>query len=296
MTSDLAQLPTRQDLALPRAGYWHRVWRRVRRDPVAVGAMLIILAIVCAAIFAPWIAPHDPYKGIILNRLRPPGTPGYWLGTDEIGRDLLSRMIFGGRLSLFAGIAPVIAALLIGGGLGVVAGFCGGRINSLIMRAMDVLLAFPSVLLAVAICGALGTGIGNNVLALTIVFVPAIARVAESATTQTRSNDFVDAARAAGGSALSVMFTHVLPNVLAPLVVFATSVVSVSLILASGLSFLGLGAVPPQAEWGLMLNSLRPMLYINPVIAAMPGVMIFALSMSFNLLSDALRSAMDVRL
>jgi peptide/nickel transport system permease protein len=261
-----------------------------------MGTMLIIAAIVGAAIFAPWIAPYDPYKGIILDRLKPPGTPGHWFGTDEIGRDLLSRMIFGGRLSLFAGMAPVFAALVIGGGLGLVAGFMGGRINSLIMRVMDVLLAFPSVLLAVAICGALGTGIGNNVLALTIVFVPAITRVAESVATQVRANDFVDAARAAGGGTLSIMFTHVLPNVLAPLVVFSTSLVSISLILASGLSFLGLGAVPPQAEWGLMLNSLRPMLYIDPLIAVMPGVMIFALSMSFNLLSDALRGAMDVRL
>jgi peptide/nickel transport system permease protein len=296
MTTTLLTGEADLELASSSPGYWHRVWGRVRRDPVALVTMLIIAAIVGAAIFAPWIAPYDPYKGVILDRLKPPGTPGHWLGTDDIGRDLLSRMIFGGRLSLFAGMAPVFAALVIGGGLGLVAGFMGGRINSLIMRVMDVLLAFPSVLLAVAICGALGTGIGNNVLALTIVFVPAITRVAESVATQVRSNDFVDAARAAGGGTLSIMFTHVVPNVLAPVVVFATSLVSISLILASGLSFLGLGAVPPQAEWGLMLNSLRPMLYIDPMIAVMPGVMIFALSMSFNLLSDALRGAMDVRL
>ena len=164
-----------------------------------------------------------------------------------------------------------------------------------IMRTMDVFYAFPSVLLAIAIAGALGGGINNAILSLTVVFIPPIARVAESVTTQVRSLDYVEAARASGASSLRIVRVHVLANVLGAIFVYATSLISVSIILASGLSFLGLGTKPPEPEWGLMLNELRQAIYVNPYVAALPGVMIFMTSLSFNLLSDGLRSAMDLK-
>jgi peptide/nickel transport system permease protein len=276
-------------------GYWGGVFRRLLRDKVAVACALILIAIVLAAIFAPYVAPVDPAKGSVLKRLQPIGTEGFPLGSDELGRDMLSRLIFGGRLSLLMGISPVFFALVIGGFLGIVAGFVGGRVNTVIMRTVDVFFAFPSVLLAVAISGALGAGIANALLALTIVFIPPIARVAESVTTQVRSLDFVEAARASGASAFTIIRVHILGNVLGPIFVYATSLVSVSMILAAGLSFLGLGTKPPDPEWGLMLNTLRTAIYIQPWVAALPGVLIFIVSISFNLLSDGLRSAMDVQ-
>jgi peptide/nickel transport system permease protein len=208
---------------------------------------------------------------------------------------MLSRLIYGGRLSLFMGVMPVVNALVIGGLLGIIAGFVGGRVNMLIMRTMDIFYAFPSVLLAIAISGALGAGIGNAILSLTIVFVPPIARVSESVTTQVRNLDYVEAARASGVSTARIIRVHVLANVLGTIFIYATGLVSVSVILASGLSFLGLGTKPPEPEWGLMLNTLRQAIYVNPYVAALPGLMIFLTSLSFNLLSDGLRSGMDVR-
>ncbi len=284
------------EAAPPRtAGYWTGVWRRLRRDPVAIGAALVILALILMAIFAPYLAPADPFRGSSLRRLRPIGTAGFPLGTDELGRDMLSRLIFGARLSLFMGITPVIIAFFVGSAIGVAAGYAGGRVNTLVMRTIDVFYAFPSVLLAVALSGALGAGLGNALVSLTIVFVPQIARVAEAVTTQVRGRDYVEAARASGAGALTIVRVHVLGNVLGPIFVYATSLISVSMILASGLSFLGLGVRPPEPEWGLMLNTLRTALYIQPWLAALPGVMIFATSIAFNLLADGLRSAMDVK-
>jgi peptide/nickel transport system permease protein len=276
-------------------GYWATVWRRFRRDPVAVGALAMIAIIVLMAILAPWIAPQDPYKGMTLRRLRPPGTDGFPLGTDELGRDMLSRLIYGARLSLFMGVTPVFLALFIGGTIGIAAGYIGGWVNSILMRTMDVFFAFPSVLLAIALSGAMGAGIVNGLISLTVVFIPPIARVAESVTTGVRTLDYVDAARASGGGAISIIRHHVLGNVLGPIFVYAMSLIAVSMILASGLSFLGLGVKPPDPEWGLMLNTLRTALYTQPILCALPGVMIFVTSISFNLLTDGLRSAMDIK-
>jgi peptide/nickel transport system permease protein len=276
-------------------GYWGMVVRRLARDPVSTACALVIVAIALAAVLAPWLGLADPYQGSMIRRLRPVGTVGYPLGTDELGRDMLARLIYGGRLSLMLGLSPVTLAFLVGTTLGVIAGYVGGQVNQVIMRTVDVFYAFPSVLLAIAISGALGAGIVNSLLSLTIVFIPPIVRVAESVTTSVRSLDFVDAARASGAGPLTIMRVHVLGNVLGPIFVYATSLISVCMILASGLSFLGLGTKPPQPEWGLMLNTLRTAIYLNPLVAALPGAMIFTVSICFNLLSDGLRSAMDVR-
>jgi peptide/nickel transport system permease protein len=248
--------------------YWQLVWWRLRRDKVTLTAGAVILCIVLSALLAPYLAPYEPFQGSIRKRLAKVGTQGHFLGTDEQGRDMLSRLLFGGRLSLTAGVVPVCIALLAGATLGILAGFMGRGVNMLIMRIMDIFYAFPSVLLAIAISGALGAGLGNTIIALSIVFTPPITRIAESVTTQ----------------------------VLAPIFVYASTLVSVSVILASGLSFLGLGASPPNPEWGLMLNTLRQSIYVNTWVPVLPGVMIFITSMAFNLLSDGLRDAMDVRL
>ena len=276
-------------------GYWRGVLARLRRDPVAMASALVLLLIVGAAVFAPWVAPADPYKASMLRRLLPVGSPGFLLGTDELGRDMVSRLIFGGRLSLLMGVLPVALAFVIGTAIGLFAGYVGGRLNMLVMRTLDVFYAFPSVLLAVAVAGALGPGMSNSLIALTLVFVPQVVRVAESVTTQVRRLDYVDAARLSGAGALSIIRVHVLGNVLGPVFVYATGLVSVCMILGSGLSFLGLGVKPPEPEWGLMLNTLRSAIYLNPWVAALPGAMIFVTSIAFNLLADGVRSAMDLR-
>ena len=275
--------------------YWQNVRMRIVRDRYTMSCLAILLAIAAAALLAPWLGLDDPTAANSANRLLPPGSPGHILGTDELGRDMLSRLVYGARLSLAMGVVPVLAALAIGGTLGLVAGFVGGRVNMIIMRLTDVFYAFPSILLAVAIAGALGSGIGNALVAIVIVFVPSVTRVTESVTTQVRTMDFVDAARASGASTYAIIRTHILGNVLGPVLVYSTVLVSVSILIAAGLSFLGLGASPPAAEWGLMLNTLREAIFIAPINAVMPGFMIFIASMCFNLVADGLRSAMDVR-
>jgi peptide/nickel transport system permease protein len=282
--------------AAPTSGYWTSVARRLARDPVTIAVTLVLLGIIFISLGAPLVAGADPYAGSVLARLKPIGTPGHWLGTDETGRDLWARLCYGGRLSLLAAILPVTMSLLIGGFLGIVAGYVGGIVGTLIMRTMDVFYAFPSILLAIAICGLLGNGLSNSILALSVVFIPPMVRISETVTTQARHLDFVEAARASGTTTLQIIRHHVLANVLGPILVYATSLISVSIILSAGLSFLGLGVTPPQPEWGLMLNSLRQAIYVQPWLAALPGVMIFLTSLAFNLVSDGLRSALDVRL
>ena len=274
-------------------GYWRGVLTRLSADRVAMGAALVLLGLLVLAVFGPWLVPADPYQVSLLKRLAPIGSPRDLLGSDELGRDRLSRLMLGTRLSLFMGLVPVLCAFVIGSVLGIVAGYAGGATNSAIMRTIDVFYAFPSVLLAIALSGTLGVGIFNSLLSLTIVFVPLIARVAEAVTAQARSRDCVAAARASGAGAFAIVRVHVLGNVLGPVFVHATSLIALSLILASGLSFLGLGVKPPEPEWGLMLNTLRTAIDVQPAIAALPGLMIFITSIAFNLVSDGLRTAMD---
>jgi peptide/nickel transport system permease protein len=276
-------------------GYWKSVGYRLRYDYVTLFFLSIILVIALLAVLAPLLAPFDPTKTSMINRMKPVGYRDFMLGTDELGRDMLSRLLWGGRVSLMMGLGPVLLATIVGGFLGVVAGFVGGYVNMAIMRTMDVFYAFPSVLLAVAISGTLGGGTLNGLLALTLVFIPAMCRVAESATTQVRSLDFVEAARASGAGTFSLILHHVLGNVLGPVFIYASSLISVSVLLASGLSFLGLGVEPPTPDWGLMLSTLRSGIYVQPLVCALPGVAIFITSLSFNLVSDGLRRAMDVK-
>jgi peptide/nickel transport system permease protein len=276
--------------------YWSTVVERLSRDRVTLAVGGVLLCVIALAVFAPWAATHDPLQGSVLRRLKPVGTPGFLLGTDETGRDIWSRLVYGGRLSLVCGISPVLMATMIGGSLGLVAGISGRLVNMVIMRVVDVFYAFPSVLLAIAICGVIGGGIGNTILSLTVVFIPPIVRVTESLTTQVKNRDFVEAARASAAPLHAIIRHQILPNVLGGILVYATSLVSISIILSAGLSFLGLGVNPPNPEWGLMLNALRQAIFVNPIVAALPGVAIVITSLCFNLLSDGMRSAMDIKL
>jgi peptide/nickel transport system permease protein len=297
---DVAAVPSTLALDEPQGAeprsYWSTVADRLKRDRLTVGVAIVLLLIIALAVFAPWVATHDPLQGSVLRRLKPVATPGYLLGSDETGRDIWSRLVYGGRLSLICGITPVVLATLIGGTLGLVAGIGSRFVNMLIMRIVDVFYAFPSVLLAIAICGVIGAGIGNTILSLTVVFTAPIVRVTESLATQVKGRDFVEAARASAAPLRAIIRHQILPNVLGGMLVYATSLVSISIILSAGLSFLGLGVTPPNPEWGLMLNALRQAIFVNPLVAALPGVAILITSLSFNLLSDGLRSAMDIKL
>jgi peptide/nickel transport system permease protein len=280
---------------VPPMSYWRTVAWRLARDRATLVAGGLLLLIVLSAIVAPWLAPYDPSAGSIRLRLAPVGAAGHVLGTDEQGRDMLSRLLWGGRMTLVAGLTPVLVAFVVGAALGVLAGYIGGLTNTLVMRTMDIFYAFPAVLLAIAISGALGPGLPNTLISLSIVFIPRVVRVAESATVQVKGLEYIAAARASGSGVGPIVRHHLLANVLGPILVFASTQVSLSIILAAGLSFLGLGVTPPAAEWGLMLNTLRQSIYVNAIVPALPGLAIFVTSMAFNLLSDGLRDAMEIR-
>ncbi len=275
--------------------YWRTVAWRLSQDRATLVAGTLLLAIVLSALLAPWLAPYDPNAGSIRLRLASIGSTAHVLGTDEQGRDMLSRLLWGGRMTLVAGLTPVAVGFLLGTVLGVIAGYAGGLTNMLVMRTMDIFYAFPAVLLAIAISGALGPGLPNTLISLSIVFVPRVVRVAESATVQIKGLEYVAAARASGAGVWQILRHHLLANILGPVLVFASTQVSLSIILAAGLSFLGLGVTPPAAEWGLMLTTLRQSIYVNAVVPALPGLAIFLTSMAFNLVSDGLRDAMEIR-
>ena len=282
-------------LATAPMSYWRTVAWRLARDRATLIAGGVLAVIVLSAVLAPWLAPYDPAAGSIRLRLAAVGAPGHVLGTDEQGRDMLSRLLWGGRMTLVAGLTPVLVAFVLGTALGVMAGYVGGVTNMLIMRTMDIFYAFPAVLLAIAISGALGPGLPNTLISLSIVFVPRVVRVAESATVQVKGLEYIAAARASGAGVRAIVRHHLLANVLGPILVSSSTQFSLAIILAAGLSFLGLGVTPPAAEWGLMLNTLRQSIYVNALVPALPGLAIFVTSMAFNLLSDGLRDAMEIR-
>jgi len=284
-----------EDFSYSRRGYWGTVLYRLYHDPAALICGFILAILFFSAIFAPWLGLQDPAATSMIARLKPVGTSGHLLGTDELGRDMFSRLIYGGRYTLMLGLSSVFLAFIIGTALGVFAGYIGGMVNTIIMRLVDIFFAFPSILLAIAISGALGAGVLNIIVSMTVVFVPQITRVAEGVTTSVRALPFCDAARISGAHPITIVRVHVLGNVLSPIFVYATSMASIAMILAAGLSFLGLGVRPPEAEWGLMLNTLRSALYIDPVLAILPGIMIFITSLCLNLLSDSLRKAMNIK-
>lgn len=271
------------------------VVRQFRRSRAAMAGLALTLLFVSLAILAPVLAPHDPTAFSLGQQLRPP-SPAHPLGTDELGRDILSRILIGSQITLLITLGAVLISLVVGTVLGIVAGFLGGWADTLIMRAMDVLLAMPGFLLAIAIIAALGAGTLNVVVAVGIYSVPAFARVARGSTLSVKQTDYVLAARALGQPDGGIMWRHVLPNVTPPLVVQTTLRLATAILTASGLSFLGLGPQPPTPEWGAMLSTGRNYITSSPQLATIPGLAILLVAIGFNLLGDGLRDALDPRL
>ena len=265
------------------------------RDRQAVVGVVIIAIAGGAALFAPLISPWDPLSSGGAERLSPIGTPGHLLGTDEQGRDILSRLIWGGRASLLVGILPTVAAGLVALALGLLAGAAGGLTDHVVMRALDVFFAFPLVLLAIAIVGVIGPGMQNQMFALAVVLVPYSTRVVRTATLSVKPLEFVEAARALGASRRRLLARHLLPNVLPPLVVYTSTLVGMMIVASAGLSFLGLGVQPPTPDWGVMVGNGRLVLYRAAHVATIPGIVIVVVALAFNFIGDGLREALDPR-
>ena len=271
------------------------VVHRFVRQKTALGASGVLIILILSAVAAPLLTHQDPLRGVVSQRLQPVGTPGHLLGTDEQGRDVLTRILYGGRISLATGVIPVCIATVLGTAIGTTAGYLGGWVAALLMRTMDMLYAFPALLLAIAISSSLGPGIENAIIALSIVFIAPISRVALVATRQEVVKEYFEAARLSGASTPQLIVQQLLVNIFSTIFVYAAWLIGVSILAAAGLSFLGLGAKPPAPEWGYMLNSLRGSLYVQPWVVAVPGLFIFAAAMAFNLLSDAINEALDIK-
>lgn len=276
-----------------------------RHRSARLGLVMLTLFIIMA-FFAPWIAPYDPIKPIMTEKRRsgpcihllgcPAEKNEHLMGMDGNNRDLFSRIVYGSRLSLQIGISTISFAIIVGGILGALAGFYGGWIDMLIMRIMDVLMAFPGLLLAIAIVSVLGPGLINALLAISIVSIPVYARVVRSSVLSVKGLDYVDASRALGASNLRLLFTRILPNALTPLIVQGTLGIASAILSAAALSFLGLGAEVPTPEWGLMLGEERNSVFNAPHLVFFPGLAIMLTVLSFNLIGDGLRDALDPRL
>ncbi len=268
-----------------------RLIQALRRTPVAIIGATMVSVVILVALAAPVLAPHDPVAQIA-QPLLPPGGE-FLAGTDEFGRDELSRLIYGARVSLYVGVLAVLIALAVGGTSGVVAGFHGGFIDDATMRAMDILLSMPALVLAIAITAVLGPSLTNVMLAIGIVYSPTFARVARGPALAVVRRPYIEAARAIGASSLAIVLRHVLPNVAAPILVQATVSLSTAILTEAALSFLGLGTQPPTASWGLMLSAARQYMLIDPWIAVLPGLAIAVAVLGFNLLGDGLRDVLD---
>jgi len=271
------------------------LWRRLRQNRAAIVGAGIVGVFVLLAVLAPILVPFDPVQGNLNDRLQPASTT-HWLGTDELGRDIFSRILFGARISLQIQIVAVLLALVIGVALGSVGGYLGGHVDNVIMRAMDVLLAFPGIFLALGIIAALGPGLLNLMLAAGISSVPQFARIVRASILSLKEREFVEAALALGSGSNRIMFRHLLPNCMAPIIVQSTLRMATVLLTASGLSFLGLGVQPPTPEWGAMLSNARSYLIVAPHVATIPGVAIMIVVVGFNLFGDGLRDTLDPRL
>lgn len=271
------------------------VLRQLRRSRLALPGLAIVLVFVIAGVFAPLIAPYDPYKNDLMNVLLPPSAE-HWFGTDELGRDLFSRVVYGARISLLEGVFAVALAMIIGVPIGTVSGYVGGRTDAVIMRVIDVLLAFPGVLLAIVIISVLGPGLVNAVIAVAVYTVPIFARLARGSTLTVRDEPYVEAGRAAGLSDLRILVRHILPNISATLFTMMTLRVAISILTAASLSFLGLGAQAPLPEWGAMLSNSRNAMLIAPHVAIFPGLAIILLVFGLNLFQDGLRQVLDPKL
>jgi peptide/nickel transport system permease protein len=271
-------------------------WRAFKKDKAAAMAGALLIVIFAITLAAPWISPYDPIDGNTALRLAPIGTPAHLLGVDGQGRDIFSRLLWGGRVTLPSAMVPVIIATMLGVTLGVIAGFHGGLAGTLIMRGCDVLFAFPTVILAIAIAGIIGRGLFNVMIALSVVLVPPMTRVTFTATREIEAMDYIQAARSLGAREWEIMLRHILPNTIPPVIVYASTIAGLLVVFSAGLSFLGLGVSPPIPDWGVMVSDGRTVLGVAPHVATVPGLMISITSLCFNLVGDGLRFALDPRI
>lgn len=271
-------------------------WRAMARDRLAFAGIVILAAVILIAVLAPWISAYEPnVASATAERLSPPLTPHHVLGTDGQGRDVLSRLIWGGRISLPVATAPIVVSSIAGLMLGLIAGYFGGAVSGTILRGLDVLFAFPGILLAVAVAAIMGPGMMNVMLAMSIVLLPYVTRIVYVETVATYGRDFVDAARVAGTGNVRILYREILPNVAGPVIVFGTTSLGGMLVLAAGLSFLGVGVQPPNADWGIMASDGRVVLRVAPWVSLVPGIVIVVVSVACNFIGDALRDALDPR-
>ncbi|MFW5994393.1 MAG: ABC transporter permease [Halanaerobiaceae bacterium] len=269
-----------------------RVLKRLLFNKKAIAGGILLLIIALSAIFAPSLTPHSPIDQSMMNRLEPPSSE-HLLGTDNYGRDIFTRILYGGRLSLSIGFISVGIAVLVGCTLGIMAGFYGGKIDNVIMRFIDIMLALPGILLALAIIAALGASLNNLMIAVGISYIPVFARLMRSSVLSVIEKDYIAAARGIGGNDLHIIFKHVIPNSINPIVVQATLAMAGSILSAAGLSFLGLGAQPPTPEWGSMIASTRQFIRISHYPVTFSGLAIVITVLSLNLFGDGLRDALD---
>lgn len=283
------------DEAPPRVTEWRRFWRVFFQRKLVLIGLAILLLLIIAAIFAPWLAPHDPYRGEMRDALSQPSWK-YLLGTDIQGRDTLSRLIYGARTVLIMGFITVGFAAAVGVLLGTAAGFYGGIINLIIMRLMDALMGFPMMILALILASVLGGGIQNVIIALSVASIPGYARVIHGLTLSIKETDYILAQKSMGSSNWRIMLLHILPNGLPPMIVLITMQLGSIILAEAGLSFLGIGIKPPGAAWGAMVSDGYKYLLTNPVLSFAPGFAIMFVVFAFNLVGDGLRDALDPRL
>lgn len=291
----MSEKKTNGEEQLRKRSQFKDIWRRLRRNKLAMVGMVIVFVLVISAVFAPFIAPYDYAKTDFGEAfLYPSGQ--HLLGTDNYGRDLLSRIIYGGRISLLVSVMAVIVGLVTGGLLGLVAGYFGGICENVIMRIMDLILAIPGFLLSVCISAALGSGIVNTIIAISIGAIPSYARMMRAVVMSIRGQEYVEAARVSGAGSLRVMLRHILPNTLSPIIVESTLRVGACIMMISSLSFIGLGVQPPTPEWGSMLSGGREYIRDFYPMVIFPGLAIMATLFGFNMFGDGLRDALDPRL
>lgn len=278
-----------------RLGQSYLSWRRLRRNPLAVIGLMITVVLILMSIFAPLLAPYDPIAHDLGQRLLPPGTPGHWMGTDDFGRDIWTRILFGSRITLYIVLLVILTAPVVGLIIGTVAGYFGGWIDQILMRITDIFLAFPKLILALALVAVLGPGMVNAVLAIALTSWPPYARVARAETLTVRNSDYIAAVKLQGAGAVRVIWGHVMPMCLPSVIIRVTLDMAGVILTAAGLGFLGLGVQPPLPEWGLMISAGRKFLFEQWWVSTMPGLAIFIVSLGFNLLGDGLRDVLDPR-
>ncbi len=274
---------------------WKDVWRRLRKNKLAMAGLVVVIIIILAAIFAPYITGYSPSKQDLRNTFSYPSAE-HWLGTDNYGRDTLTRIIYGARTSLLVSICSVVIGLVIGGVLGLYAAYYSGKTDNIIMRVLDVLMAMPPLLLAVAISATLGSGTFNCAVAIGVASIPLFARVVRASAMSCTNQEYIEAAKACGVSNIKIIFRHILPNSLGPIIVQSTLRIGESILQISSLSFIGLGVQPPTAEWGNMLAYGREYIRDYPPMVLYPGLAIIITLIAFNVLGDGLRDALDPRL